>query len=119
MWLSDKLTQLLELNVDQTRELRIENAVLKSENETLKRQLAIAQTNFDWLRFRVNTLEFERVGLMERAYQIKLPAPEIVRTQRDLANGAFQLADLFESLPLDETPDTLASNGPSKGLYTA
>jgi hypothetical protein len=108
MWLSEKLTALLELNVDQTRELRTENAVLKSENDTLKRQLAVAQTNFDWLRLRVNSLELERVGLMERAYQIKLPAPEIVRTQRDLTNSAFQLADLFESLPLDETPDILA-----------
>ena len=109
MWLSEKLTSLLELNVDQTKELRVENAVLKAENELLKRNLAIAQTNFDWVRVRVNQLEYERVGLLERAYQIKLPAPEIVRTSRDLSPGSFQLESLFDSLPLDDQDDALRS----------
>lgn len=110
MWLSQHLTSLLELNVDQTRELRTENAVLKAENEILKRQLAVSQANFDWVRVRVNQLEFERAGLLERAYAIKLPAPEILRTERDLAPGAFQLNSLFESLPLDgDAEDSLAS----------
>ena len=113
MWLSDRLTSLLELNVDQTRELRTEVAVLKSENELLKRQLAVANTNFDWLRFRANTLEFERAALMERAHNIKLPSPEIVRTERDLSPGTFQLSSLFESLPLDDQPDIL-TNLPSR-----
>jgi hypothetical protein len=107
MWLSSKLESLLNLNAETSRATREELAVVKAERDVLRTQLAIAQNNFDWLRVRVNTLEFERVGLMERAYSIKLPAPEIIRTERDLAAGSFNLGNLFESLPLDDKSEAM------------
>lgn len=102
MWLSEKLTDLLSLNVSEARSIREELAVVKAERDLLKTQLAIAQNNFDWCRVRLNAVELERTGLLEKAYNIRLPAPEIMRTKyNDVAPGSFNLENLFEGLPFD------------------
>lgn len=108
MWLSEKLSNLLSLNVDAARACREELSAVRAERDLLKVQLAVAQNNFEWTRSRCNSLELERAGLMEKAYNIKLPAPEIVRTQRDITPGQFQLANLFDSFPLDDSEDSNA-----------
>jgi hypothetical protein len=56
-------------------------AAVMAERDALKLQAAVNQTNFDWLRFKVNSLEAERAALIELAYKIKLPVPEIAHTQ--------------------------------------
>lgn len=101
MWLSDRLTSLLSLNVEEGRTLREEVATLREANKLLEKQLAIAQNNFEWARSRLNAVELERTGLLEKAYNIRIPAPEIVRTQRDIQPGSFNLENLFEGLPFD------------------
>jgi hypothetical protein len=72
MWIPSKIVDLLGLVKDDIATLRAENSLLRS-------QLVVAQTNFDWARHRLNTLEFENKALMEVAYGVKVPSPEIVR----------------------------------------
>lgn len=107
MWLSEKLLNVFQVAKETVDELRLEVSTLRSENDVLKSQLEHSRIMSEWLRVRVNQLEYERVGLLERAYQIKLPAPEIVRTGRDLAPGSFNLANLFDSLPLDDKDEQM------------
>lgn len=100
MWLSEKLRNLLELNVDVTRQLREDLAAVRAERDALKVSAAVAQNNFEWARNRLNTLEMEKAALMAKAFDVRIPVPELVRSERDLQSGAFQLADLFSGPPL-------------------
>ena len=102
MWLSEKLTSLLDLNVSETKRLREDLAAVRAERDALKLQSSIAQNNFEWARSRMNTLEMEKAALMAKAFGVQLHVPEVVRTNKDLSPGTFQLADLFQGLPLDE-----------------
>ena len=81
MWVTKSLLGLFDISKQTVDELRIDLAVARSERDILRTQLTAANTNIDWLRTKVNALEMERHGLIERAYQIKLPSvPELVRT---------------------------------------
>ena len=69
------------LSRDAMASLREDLAAVRSERDALKLQAAVNQTHMDWFRTKINQLEMERAGLIERAYQIKLPSvPELVRT---------------------------------------
>ena len=105
MWLSEKLTSLLELNVDETKRLREDLAAVRAERDTLKVQAAVAQANSEWCRVRVNTLEYEKSALLAKAFNVHVPAPEIVRTQRDMVN--FEATDIFAGPPISvyDNPD--------------
>jgi len=101
MWVPSKVLDWFQISKDSVDELRAEVASLKVERDLLKSQLTVVNTNFDWLRMKVNTLEMERVGLMEKAYNIKLPAPEILRqSQPDPSFNPkdFSLEDMGEDL---------------------
>lgn len=100
MWLSEKLTSLLDLNVSETRRLREDLAATRAERDALKLASSIAQNNFEWCRARVNSLELEKAALMAKAFDVRFPVPEIVRTERDLAGNSFGLQDLFAGPPL-------------------
>lgn len=109
MWLSDKLTGLLDLNVEETRRLRTDLAAVRAERDSLKTQVATNAVMNDWLRMRVNSLEFEKSALMMKAFNVRMPAPEIVRTERDLAQPGALLQDLFSGPPIssyDDVPET-------------
>jgi len=81
MWLPKSIVEYLQASKSVVDDLKAELTVIKAERDTLKLQSVIDKTNFDWLRAKVNQLEMERAGLIERAYQIKLPAiPELIRT---------------------------------------
>lgn len=79
MWISDRLLDFFKISQTSFNDLREELAALKAERDVLTHQLTVAQTNFDWLRVKVNQLELEKTALMEKAYNIKLPVPEILR----------------------------------------
>lgn len=106
MWLSDKLRGLLELNVEEVKSLRQDLAAVRAERDALKIQASIAQNNFEWARARLNTLELEKSALMAKAFDVRIPVPEIVRTNRDLQPGTFQLSDLFAGPPIESYDDT-------------
>lgn len=81
MWIPGKVVDwFTAMRVEAVPELQAELAALRAERDALKLQAAVDRVNFDWLRMKVNTLEVEKTALMEKAYGIKLPAPEIVRT---------------------------------------
>src|SRR5688572_29023879 len=105
MWLSEKLTALLELNVDETKRLRQDLAAVRAERDELKVRASVAQNNFEWARNRLNSFEMEKAALMAKAFNVHVPVPEIVRTARDIQSGQFQLADLFAGPPIDSYDD--------------
>jgi len=80
MWITSKLLDLFHISRDTVDALRADSASLRAERDALQRELSTLKVNFDWLRIRVNSLELERTALLEKAYNIKLPAPELART---------------------------------------
>lgn len=67
------------VKLDEGNKLREELAAIRAERDAIKTELIGAKLNSDWLRMQVNTLQLERTALMEKVYNIKVPAPEIVR----------------------------------------
>ena len=96
MWLSPKIFSILEVAKDAVDNLHAELAAVKAERDAIKSQLTVANTNLDWMRTKINGLEMERAGLIERAYQIKLPAvPQMVRTsQQPVDPNSFSFEDI-------------------------
>lgn len=79
MWVSAKLLDLFSIGKDTVDVLRRELSIITVERDLLKQQLLVAQNNFEWSRTKVNSLEMERTALMEVAYKIKLPTPQIMK----------------------------------------
>lgn len=102
MWVPKTVVDWFHISRDAVNSLREELAIVKTERDILKQQLSVSQIHFDWLRLKVNTLEMERTALMEKAFNIKLPAPEIVRTP---VIGSEQSMDEFT---FDDIGETLA-----------
>ena len=81
MWLSPKIFSILEVSKDSVDNLRVDLATSRAECALLKQQLSVAETNGNWMRVKINQLEMERAGLINKAFGIQLPAiPELVRT---------------------------------------
>lgn len=60
-----------------------ELADLKAENRILREQLTREQTNFDWLRVRVNALEQERAALLLKQAGVYVPTPTLLNARVD------------------------------------
>ena len=101
MWLPDKAFDLFKISQESVNELRAEVLALRSERDILKQQLITTNSNFEWLRLRVNQLEVERAGLLEKATGIKTAVPEIVRTASPLDN-------MINSFSFEDVGDTMA-----------
>jgi hypothetical protein len=80
MWISSRVFDLFTINKQSFDSLNQEIATLRIERDLLKSELLTTKANFDWLRIRSNALEAERAQLLEKAYNIRIPVPEIVRT---------------------------------------
>ena len=100
MWVSKSIFDWFGVTRDTVDQLRAELVGVRAERDQLRIQAAVNQTHFDWLRSKVNQLEMERAGLIEKAYNIKLPAvPELFRTPArpidpsDLAVGFDDIGD--------------------------
>jgi hypothetical protein len=101
VWLSSELVGMFEISKDTVTALREEVAALRVERDALQTQLSKSDIFSDWLRMQVNTLQLERTGLMEKAYGIKLPAPEILRqpnTDPTFNPKDFSFEDVGEDL---------------------
>lgn len=79
MWMPSLVIKWFDGIIRDADANRAELSALRAERDLLKHQLAVSQNQFDWLRMQVNTLQIERTALLEKAYNIKVPAPEIVR----------------------------------------
>ena len=105
MWLSSKVFNLFEVAKESVAAMREETASLRIERDTLRDQLNKTQIMNDWFRVQVNTLQYEKTALMERAYNIKLPTPEIIRTP--VASEESKLSDFGFDHVDDETAKRL------------
>ena len=99
MWVPSQVVDWFHISRDAVEALREDNSALRAERDSLKSQLLATQTNFNWLTTRINALEVERAQLIEKAYGIKIPVPEIVRTpsQHELVNP-FSFEDMGDDM---------------------
>ena len=73
--------------------LREELSAVRAERDALKLQQAVDRTHSDWFRLKINALELERAGLIEKAYQIKLPAiPEFLRPTQPIDPNQYAIS---------------------------
>lgn len=79
MWVPSAVVDWFHISKQAVDSLREDLAAIRAERDMLKVQLATSQNHFDWLRIRINALETERAQLIEKAYGIKVPIPELVR----------------------------------------
>ena len=98
MWLSKDLVGMLQISQDTVTSLREELAAVRAERDSLKLQAAINATHFDWLRMKTNTMALERAGLIEKAYSIRLPVPELARPQAPVDPSAFSFEHIDDEL---------------------
>lgn len=101
MWVPQLVIKWFDGLIKDADANRQELASLRAERDLLKHQLAISQNQFDWLRMQVNSLQLERVALMEKAYNIKVPSPEIVRQPvigEETRLDEFSFEDMGEKL---------------------
>lgn len=98
MWLSKDLVGFFQISHQTVQDLKARVSELEAENAVLQREVIATRTNFDWLRMKVNQLEFERAGLLEKAYNIKLPVPEIARQHQPIDPNEFSFEDLGDDL---------------------
>lgn len=80
MWIPKSIVDwITSVKLDEAPKLREENAALRAERDILKHQLSTSQFQLDWMRGQINTLQLERSALMSKAYDIRVPAPELVK----------------------------------------
>jgi hypothetical protein len=79
MWVSSKFKEWFQVSKDAFDTLKIDHAAARAEADALKTENMRLSIQCDWLRLRLNQLEFERTALLEKAYQIRVPAVEIAR----------------------------------------
>lgn len=80
MFVTKSALELFHISRDTVDSLREELAAANAELTATRTALATTQANFEWIRSRVNVLEVERAQLIEKAYGIKSPVPEIARS---------------------------------------
>lgn len=80
MFVSKSALELFNISRDTVDELREDLAIARAENRILKDELAAVKSNNDWFRVKCNQLELERAQLLEKAYGVRVPVPEIARS---------------------------------------
>lgn len=88
MWVPGKIIEFFGLNAEMVRTIQSELAAVRAERDIFKQELTAAKINADWLRLRFNELERENKALLEKAYSIKLPVPELMR--RPVVDPTFE-----------------------------
>ena len=108
MWIPTRLVNWIEVSREAYQDLKSENSALKAELVAVKSELTATKINSDWFRIKVNDLELTNKALLERAYDIQLPVPTIVREQpRDPNPYKLPLA-LFDHID-DDTAKALGA----------
>ncbi len=108
MLIPSKVLDLFKFNLDEQNSIRTQLAIAEAKVADLERSLQHSRTSFDWLRLRVNDLENQNKALLERNYNIRVPAPQI-------APAMTPPIDLRE-FGFTDVGDELASKFPD--LYT-
>lgn len=79
MWVPKEVAGWFQISKDTVAALREELAAVKAERDAFKSEVMTSRISQDWLRVKVNQLELQNTALLEKAYDIKVPAPEIIR----------------------------------------
>lgn len=82
MWIPNRVFELFQVNTDALATLKDALLTTQVELAAAKTELITTKANFAWLTGRCNTLEYENRVLMEKAYNIKVPAPQFVTSPR-------------------------------------
>ena|SRR3990167_2634562 len=90
-----------EVSREALSSLREELAAVRADRDSLRQQLTASLINSDWFRLRFNELERENKALMEKAYNIKLPVPEILINK--------QVNPTIEQFSFDDMGDEMAA----------
>lgn len=74
MWLPKSVFDLFAVGA----ETRAELASLKVERDALVRECAESKANFKWMTTQVNQLQLERQALLEKVYNVRVAAPQVL-----------------------------------------
>jgi hypothetical protein len=80
LFVTKSALELFHISKNVVDDLKVELAESRAENRQLKDELAAIKANNDWFRVKCNQLELERAQLLEKAYGVRVPVPEITRS---------------------------------------
>lgn len=101
MWIPKSVVSWLDVSLTTVNALKERVAVLETQNATLERELTASRINNDWFRVKINDLEATNKALLEKAYDIRLPVPQILRATPPV-NNPYKLPEaLFEHIDDD------------------
>lgn len=87
------------VNLELVRNIQSEVAALRAERDILKQELTSAKLTNDWLRIQFNDLQAQNKALLEKAYNIKLPVPELQIARRmDPTIEQFSFDDMGDEM---------------------
>lgn len=89
------------VNAELVRNLQADLAVARAERDLVKQELLSYKVNADWLRVKVNDLEAQNKALLQKAYNISVPVPEIVRSPaiaNELPNNFSPFEDMGDEM---------------------
>lgn len=92
MWLPKSVFALFAFSAEQRAEL----GAVRLERDLLTKELAEAKANFKWMTLQVNQLQLERQALLEKVYNVKVAAPQVLEqpnTVPDFNTSIFEDLD--------------------------
>ena len=101
MFVPKLVLEYFGVNAELVRNLQSELAVARAERDLLRTELLSTKINADWFRVKVNDLEAQNKALLNKAYNISVPAPEIVRDThitQELPNSFSPFDDMGDEM---------------------
>jgi hypothetical protein len=94
MWMPRAVVTWLNISLDTVNDLKAENAALKAENSRLESELLSTKVNLDWLRVQYNQVQLERVAMLEKTYNIRVPAPALQASKPKPPSGTPSIEEM-------------------------
>lgn len=87
----DRLVKSVEDNAESMQNtvqvLREELATSRAENQLLRSEIQANKVTSDWLRLQFNEMKLQNAQLLQKAYNIQIPVPEVIRTPNPIFGG--------------------------------
>lgn len=103
MFVPKLVLEYFGVNAELVRNLQSDLAVARAERDVYKTENIGLKVGADWLRVKCNDLELQNKALLQKAYNISVPVPEIVR-QATITN---ELPNNFS--PFEDMGDAMAA----------
>ena len=101
MFVPKLVLEYFGVNAELVRNLQADLAVARAERDLLKHELITHKVSSDWLRVKVNDLEMQNKALLQKAYNIVVPVPEIIRDMQlteNLPNNFSPFEDMGDAM---------------------